>query len=364
MDSDSYDLEDALADWMDSRRRIWWERPLVRVFGPDFLRIPLALVRDPMLSGHMRSTLFQDAMLPRRRLLACWFACLAVPVILVILIAVWPGSRSAVVLPFIVVAIAAALLLSRRYERQIRQVNALLGVNLYQAEDYLRRVRAAHHKALGILSRRETEPFVLMLRGFTEMLEFRSYDTPGGGQSLRSFDNQPRAEERLAASLSRWLPVVAVRNPSDDSFRDEPDIARLWVPEDGWRDTVRQLIVQARYICVHVTWLTPGVRFELETILKSGREPATVVILCDPEPGGPDGFDMEAFLAALARSSGYEVPDRGPRPPPARRKDVPLNRFHRVVPQAQIDYENLSRYRPFARWIAQSRARPGGGGSA
>jgi hypothetical protein len=68
-DSDACD-DAALAEWIHGRRRVWWERPLVLVFGRDFMRIPLGLLLDPMLSGHLRGNLFQEGIRPRRELLA------------------------------------------------------------------------------------------------------------------------------------------------------------------------------------------------------------------------------------------------------------------------------------------------------
>jgi hypothetical protein len=47
------------------------------------------------------------------------------------------------------------------------------------------------------------------------VLEYRAGDTREGVRTVRSFPGEPRAEEELAESPGRWLPVVAVHNPSD-----------------------------------------------------------------------------------------------------------------------------------------------------
>ncbi len=335
---------------MGYRRRALWEWPLVAMFGRDFRRIPRGLLLDPMLSGHARGNLL-DGMRHRRETLPPWLACVGTGLALANLAVVWPAARRATTLPFIGAGALVAVGWSHVFGQQIMEDNALISLAVLQAEEHVQSVRARHEQAVRILSRREQEPFVLMLRSFDEVFERRKgsdaipHGSPGAVEVLRSFRPDTRAEEKLAERLSRWFPVVAVHNPSDDYPEQRTDIARLFVPEDeDWRAVIRRLVTLAGYICVHVTQLTPGVTAELEAILDADRAGSTAVILCDL-PDDEDG--MRDTVYKFFRGVGYDAPD----PVPARRTDAPLDRFRQVVSQQAIDYGALDRCSPFAGWI-------------
>ena len=335
---------------MGFRRRALWEWPLVAMFGRDFRRIPRGLLLDPMLSGHARGNLL-DGMRYRRETFPPWLACVGAGFALANLPAVWPAARRATTLPFIGAGVLVAGGWSHVLGQQIMEDNALISLAVLDAEEHVQRVRARHEQAVRILSRREQEPFVLMLRSFDEVLERRKgsdavpHGSPGAVQALRLFRPDTRAEEKLAERLSQWFPVVAVHNPSDDFPEQRTDIARLFVPEDeDWRAVIRRLVALAEYICVHVTQLTPGVTAELEAILDAGREASTAVILCDrPDDEGGVRDTMYEFF----RGMGYDAPD----PVAADRTDSPLDWFGQVISQTAIDYGTLDRSPPFAGWI-------------
>jgi len=312
-----------------------------------------------MLSGHLRGTLM-EAVRYRRQTFPPYLACASAVLTLGGLPLVWPACRRATRLPFIGAGFILAAAGCQVFGWQIMQDNALIGLTLMQAEEHVQHVRASHEQAVHILSRREREPFVLLLRSFDEVVERRKGSeairpgSPGATQTLRLFGRDARAEEKLAEPLRRWFPVAAVHNASDDFTGARADNARFFVPEEDWRTVVCQLIKLARYICVHVTQLTPGVAFELEAILEAGREDSAVVILCDlPD----DDADVRNVVYTFFRGVGYDAPD----PVLARRTDAPLNRFHEVLRQKEIDFAALDRCPPFAGWIA---ARDRGAGSA
>jgi hypothetical protein len=202
-------------------------------------------------------------------------------------------------------------------------------------------------------------PFVLMLRSYD--LELSDIRTSGAevhpalrlalgvdvsmSISTRSTNLEETAEDRLSETLRPHVYVVRMRDLGNPVIV-RADLPRLCLPSNIWKDAVRELIHLAPIIVVHLVSLTRGVQFELDTILESGRQDSTVVVICDPQEFhvATNPFHAPDGLWGI-RMYDYQPVDIT--------NDV-LRSFPRIINAGDIDYHNLDKSSAFRGWIPQS----------
>jgi len=173
-----------------------------------------------------------------------------------------------------------------------------------------------YHQRLGApdaadAMRRDSRPPILYLRSFRHderdearslLARLRLLFNPLLSMSVSSH------EQRLAALMSRAGPFVAVGDPRDPA----PPLgaARLYVEQGQWQERVQALLAGARLVVVRAG-LTPGLRWEVETLLQT--LPLSKVFLFLPRDGDRE-FLAHArgglFLAWAQRWIRTPVPER------------------------------------------------------
>jgi hypothetical protein len=141
------------------------------------------------------------------------------------------------------------------------------------------------------------------------------------------FTDHGLLEEQVAATIGTKLPFMGVGNnmPVRPDFKQR--LPRILLSNEHWQEAVEELIGAASIIMMDVVRLTPGVRWELSTVERLGRQDQTVVILSTPrreesvrevaeslyglqpteDPvGGPDDPEFRAFKRIIRES---ELPE-------------------------------------------------------
>ncbi|HEV2780203.1 MAG TPA: hypothetical protein VGX25_12495 [Actinophytocola sp.] len=158
-------------------------------------------------------------------------------------------------------------------------------------------------------------------------------------QAITTFDT---AEDLLGASIAKFLPIIGVWNDSTASPNYQTSrIPRLYLPRENWKPALRRAITCASSIVVHLSEMSPGVRYELETILELGREADTIVVISD-------GPSVDRFLVEILESITGQAIGNGVTYEPVRASDV-LARFPHIVEYSTIDLSNLSETEALAR---------------
>lgn len=115
-------------------------------------------------------------------------------------------------------------------------------------------------------------------------------------------------EEAIALAVGDAAPILAVGRPDDRLPRG--NAVRLYADAEHWQPLVRDLIGRARWLILRAGE-TPGVRWEVEEIIRQGRLQRCVIVLVDWE-GYPFGMERYAsFAAALAEWTGIVLPAAG-----------------------------------------------------
>ena len=101
-------------------------------------------------------------------------------------------------------------------------------------------------------------------------------------------------EEQLVESLSSVGPVVAVGEPNERL--PALGAARLHFQQDEWRQGVVTLLHRAGLVVIRPGPLSPGVRWEIEQVLKQAQ-PRRLVLIVDGATGRRQDSDLAQFAA-------------------------------------------------------------------
>jgi hypothetical protein len=115
-------------------------------------------------------------------------------------------------------------------------------------------------------------------------------------------------EEAIALAVGDAAPILAVGSPDDRLPRGRA--IRLYASAEHWQPLVRDLIVRARWLILRAGE-TPGVRWEIEEIIRQGRLQRCVIVMIDWEgyPFGRERYTL--FAASLAEWTGIVLPPAG-----------------------------------------------------
>lgn len=168
-----------------------------------------------------------------------------------------------------------------------------------------RALLASHERARGVLLRfRGTAtPFVLFLRSF----EMEAYDMATGESWIpetglephvvsMSTTNPSTLERQLVGVFDAPPLVVSVANRAS-IFESAWASPRLFLPDDGWQDIIRELVRAASSTVMQVSTITPGVQWELEQIRQYGN-PHRTLIVCGADD--ESGVEMKNALLHFA----------------------------------------------------------------
>ena len=171
-----------------------------------------------------------------------------------------------------------------------------------------------------------SEPFGLFLRNF----DIEGYMSRGSGapEPIRvsvQFTDRGLLEEQVAAEVGPKLPFVGVGNnmPVRPDFKQR--LPRILLSNEHWQEVVEELIGAASIIVMDIVRLTPGVRWELDTVERLGKQDQTVVILSTPRREESVREVAEA-LCGLKRT---EDPVGGP-------TDEEFRAFKRVIRESEL----------------------------
>jgi hypothetical protein len=327
-----------------SARSRFLDWPGKLAFGRSFESIPTSLILDPLLDDYLRG-IFLDGRRERRRLIRRWLLPVSVYYVAGMLVMGKQIKCSRKRLQFLILMAALSFTWQFMTWRKFSLINSQISQSLNWGRDDLAHVKSSNRDALDIVTgyQQSGAPFVLMLRTFDEVREARVTAREAGAElkklsasegsviSVRSVRPEFQDEEKLAAALRRWIPVVAIRNPAQVEMSPNHSLPRLALFADEWREPVQHLIELAPYICVHLTELTPGVSFELESIHRLGKEDATLIVIGESQGHGDMVAEFFASMDLPVRK--YQAPNLG---------DVPLRFFRHLVRQTELDLETLA----------------------
>jgi hypothetical protein len=322
----------------------------------EFRAVRMSLLLHPFMDDHNRGSLF-DARNKRRRMLRGLIIRLTAAGLGVLLLAVVFTRMSGAI--SLVAAGLTALVCVPAYTK-LRYYNSWVSSGVGSIVETIKATVANNSRASKLVTELivSEQPFALLLRSYDlEVTHFRT-DAAVADPILKSLvDGGDRristrfmssadesSEDRLSAALTGHVYPVRFHDLTDafaGSRRD--DRPRMCLPSNIWKDAIRDLIQVAPLIVVHVISLTPGVLFELETIVALGKQDSTVVVLCDP----PERHAEAKKLTALYGVTTYDYPAVDPA------GDV-FRSFPTVVREQDIDYANLAEDAAFSGWITRA----------
>jgi tetratricopeptide (TPR) repeat protein len=179
--------------------------------------------------------------------------------------------------------------------------------------------------------RTESRPFALFLRDFQqESYDYHKPPTEVDPQERRFGLIKSKTnpiESKLVNALEGRLPLLAIWNHSDLMYAGS--IPRLKLPDDRWLEFLENMVNGASLIVMDCHVLSPGVRIELETIIRLQRQDSAVILL--PREAGDD------IAVKIFRAMGTTIPDD-----PMPEKNTPeLQSFPRVAYEDEVPYESL-----------------------
>jgi hypothetical protein len=136
---------------------------------------------------------------------------------------------------------------------------------------------STHDQALDLIE--EGRPYGLLLRGF-EREAYEDRETFLGFRSTYSTGRALPIEGKLVAALGDKVSFLTVANPAQTIFMAQ-GLPRLELPREGWEKALVGLIKSAYMIVVYCQDMSPGLAFELNTILEVDRAKSTVIILAN-----------------------------------------------------------------------------------
>lgn len=191
-------------------------------------------------------------------------------------------------------------------------------------------------------------PFGLFLRNFE--IEAYDYLTPEVDgeqrQVVTALRNPGSVEEKLAAALEDRLPLLGIANPSNLLGRSV--VPRLTLPNDGWQAVVENLIAHAHVIVMDCQSLAPGVQWELDAIVRAGRQDAAILVLPPrTDEAEPDAL-RDLVEVANAVITAHEQPTLG---------HPQLAPFPRKAYEDAIPFDRLDESPLFADLLAEADAK-------
>lgn len=177
----------------------------------------------------------------------------------------------------------------------------------------------------------QSEPFGLFLRNF----DIEGYMSRGSGapEPIRvsvQFTDHGLLEEQVAAEIGPKLPFIGVGNnmPVRPDFKQR--LPRILLSNEHWQEVVEELIGAASIIVMDIVRLTPGVRWELSTVERLGKQDQTVVILSTPRREE----SVREVAEALYGLKPTEDPVSGP-------TDEEFRAFKRIIREPELP-ENMA----------------------
>jgi len=217
-----------------------------------------------------------------------------------------------------------------------------------------RALLASHERARGVLLRfRHTaSPFVLFLRSF----ELEAYDMATGEawipetglepQVVSMSTTNPSALERQLVGAFDEPPLVVTVANRDSIFESAWASPRLFLPDDGWQDIIRELVRAASSTVMQVSTITPGVQWELEQIRRYGN-PHRTLIVCGADD--ETGVEMKNALLRFAGLSPRDATLVSPR-------DQVFAGFPHVVSWSDVARAGLRALQPLSELIPAIRS--------
>ena len=206
----------------------------------------------------------------------------------------------------------------------------------------------------------QSEPFGLFLRNF----DIEGYMSRGSGapEPIRvsvQFTDHGLLEEQVAATIGTRLPFIGVGNnmPVRPDFK--PRLSRILLSNEHWQEVVEELIGAASIIVMDIVRLTPGVRWELGTVERLGKQDQTVVILSTPRQeesvrevaealyglprtedpvGDPSDEEFRAFKRIIRES---ELPENMAEAPLISDLIAGVERIQKTQPNERIRWEGI-----------------------
>jgi hypothetical protein len=136
----------------------------------------------------------------------------------------------------------------------------------YHITPIYRRARRLLLKDATTVLRKDSRPPIIYLRPFAN-----------DGLAVPEAKNAPSYEELLEGSLPDVGPFLAIGNPADELA--QPGAARMYVPDDGWREVVLEFTNKAQLILASIGE-SPGFLWEIQQV--SLNVSPERIILCLP----------------------------------------------------------------------------------
>jgi hypothetical protein len=224
--------------------------------------------------------------------------------------------------------------------REARLVKSYLDMHRAQITQRAQEEAHLHQKAARILleCREQSRPFALLLRNF----DLEAYQQTGPAtirkRAIRerirfNLSNQGNVETRLASALRGRLPILGIANPSVHRSDYRHAVPKISLPFDRWQEALHGLVQDASFIVVDLDRLSPGVSFELQTILQHNKQQRTVIVLSDPSR------EPETDPATYKLQTLYGVDSA--RPEPLDLSGPELSQFPRVIREAEVPFADL-----------------------
>jgi hypothetical protein len=160
--------------------------------------------------------------------------------------------------------------------------------------------------------------------------------------------DEGKQETEIVAALSQRFSVVGVHNPVDPIDDTRINYPRLSMNSDQWNSEALLLIRHAPAIVMLLSGASPGVQLELEMILQSGKEAATLVIECEPRTG-------DELFHAVRERLGIDAPYDAEQ---MLALETLLSRFPHVIRHTDIARHGVEGCAVFEEWENVVSSRP------
>jgi hypothetical protein len=166
----------------------------------------------------------------------------------------------------------------------------------------------------------QTGPALLRKRAIRERIRF-------------NMSNQGKVEICLASALRGRLPILGIANPSVHRSDYRHAVPKVSLPFDRWQEVLHGLVQDASLIVMDLDRLSPGVSFELRTILQHNKQQRTVIVLSDPSRQP----ETDANVQNLYALRGIDIE----RPEPLDLSGPELSQFPRVIRESEVPFADL-----------------------
>lgn len=174
---------------------------------------------------------------------------------------------------------------------------------------------------------RDSRPHLILLRSFDEDRSRVKTRLPASGALPRwlRLRSTRRFEETLAVALNRWGPVVAIAPPG--TRLPNLGAAKATLPNEVWRDHVRELTDSARAVVMMATpdAVNPGYEWEIKHVAAQACEKPVLLVLA-PRRWSDLQRRWSAFMATATQVPRFQTLPASAPPPGTHVIAIPTDR--------------------------------------